>query len=81
MTRDEIKQAILEEIDAIAPGAIPADLDEAADLRERGDLDSMDMLNLLAALHRRLGVEVPDADQARFVTLKGGVDYLAARLG
>ncbi len=78
MTRDEIKQVIFEEIDNIAPGSIPPDLDPKADMREAMDLDSMDMLNLLTALHTRLGVLIPDADQAKLVTLQGALDYLEA---
>jgi len=81
MTRDEIKAVILEEIDNIAPGSVPPKFDETADMREIMDLDSMDMLNLLEAIHKRLDVEVPDTDQAKLVTLKGAVDYLGARLG
>lgn len=76
MTRDEIKQVIFEEIDNIAPGSVPPNLDPTADMRAVMDLDSMDMLNLITAIHTRLGVNIPDADQAKFVTLKGALDYL-----
>jgi len=76
MTRDEIKQVILEEIDNIAPGSLPPNLDPTADIREAIDLDSMDMLNLLTAIHTRLSVNIPDADQAKCITLKGALDYL-----
>ena len=80
MSRDEIKKIILEEIDNIAPGSVPADLDPERDLREAMDLDSMDMLNLLTALHARLGVNIPDADNAKLATLKGALDYLETRV-
>lgn len=80
MTEEEIKAAILAEIDNIAPGSIPNDLDPESDMRETMDLDSMDMLNLLAALHKRLGVDVPEADAPKLVTLNGAVTYLATRL-
>jgi len=76
MTRDDIRKIILEEIDNIAPGSVPPNLNPAADLREAMDLDSMDMLNLLAALHARLGINIPDADQTKLLTLKGALDYL-----
>lgn len=80
MTRDQIKAVLLEEIDTIAPGSVPADLDPNADMREAMDLDSMDMLNLLAALHERLGVEIPDVDQGKLSTLNAALDYLTARV-
>ena len=81
MTRDEIRTAILEELSAIAPEVELSTLDPAADMREAIDLDSMDILNLLIALHKRIGIDIPEEDAGRLVTLGGAVDYLAARAG
>ena len=80
MTREEIKAAVLEEIANIAPEADLANLDPSDDVREVLDMDSMDVLNLVIALHKRLHVDIPDADAARFVTVGGAVDHLSARL-
>ena len=38
-------------------------------LREQVDLDSMDWLNVILGLHQRFGVDIPEADYARLVTL------------
>lgn len=43
-------------------------------------LDSMDVLNLMAALHRRLGIDIPEADYPRIATLRKAAEYLAARM-
>lgn len=80
MTRDELAAVFLEELGALAPEAELAALDREADLRDAIDLDSMDMLNLAIALHRRLGVEIPERDVGRLTTLAGALDYLAQRL-
>ncbi|HKK31170.1 MAG TPA: acyl carrier protein [Alphaproteobacteria bacterium] len=80
MTEDEIKAVLFEEITAVAPDADPAVVPEEADIRDALDLDSMDMLNVVAALHDRLGVEIPEADAPAFFTIAGGVQYLASRL-
>ena len=37
----------------------------------------MDFLNFLIALHKDLGVEIPEKDYARLATLSGCLDYLA----
>lgn len=79
MSREKIQKMILEEIDNIAPGSIPANLDPMADMREVMDLDSMDMLNLAAAIHGRLGVNIPDADLPKLFTLKSAIDYLESQ--
>ncbi len=81
MTRDELSAAIVEEIGNIAPEADLTSVPDDADLREALDLDSMDIFNLVVALSQRFGIDIPDADAAHLVTLGGGADYLAQRLG
>lgn len=80
MTRDELRAAVIEEISAIAPEADLGKIDPDADLRDAIDIDSMDVLNLLIALHKRLAVDIPDAEARRLVTLTGAVEYLAGKL-
>ena len=58
-----------------------ASVDPAADLREALDIDSMDFLNFVTAIHHRLGVEIPEIDYPKLVTLDGAVAYIAAHLG
>ena len=79
MTRDELKREILEAISEIAPEAEFGDLDPDEGLREALDLDSMDFLNIVLALHDRLGVDIPEKDYPKLFTLNGAVDYLEAK--
>ncbi len=81
MTRDEILGVIRDELARIAPEIDFDALDRTEDLREQADLDSMDFLNLLTALHQRLGVPIPDADAQKLATLDGAAAYVEARLG
>ena len=81
MTRDEIQNVILAEIDVIAPGSVPDRLDADADMREEMDLDSMDILNLVEALHDKLGVEIPEADLGEIMTLNSAIQYIERALG
>lgn len=39
----------------------------------------MDWLNFLVGLHGRLGVDIPEADYRKLVTLEDLLAYLAAR--
>ena len=80
MTPDEIRAVVLAELAAIAPEADPVSLRPAVSLRDQLDLDSMDVLNLMIALHRRLGVEIPEADYPKLASLNGCVSYLATAL-
>ncbi|HWA62912.1 MAG TPA: phosphopantetheine-binding protein [Caulobacteraceae bacterium] len=81
MTRDELMAVIKDQLLSIAPEADADALDPAADLREAIDIDSMDFLNFVTALHQRLQVDIPDADAGKLLTLAGALDYLAGKLG
>ena len=83
MTNDRTALAatVLGILRAIAPEVEPDTLDPTRPLRHQVDLDSMDWLNFLVALHERLGVDIPEADYAQLVTLDNVLDYLQAKLG
>ena len=76
MTRDEIQKTVLETLGQIAPEADLAQLKPQVELREQLDIDSMDFLNFVIALDKKLGVEVPEIDYPKLATLAGCVEYL-----
>ena len=76
MTETEAKAAIFEILGGIAPEADPATLAGDADLREALDLDSIDFMNFLVALHDRTGIDIPESDYAQLRTLDSAVAYL-----
>jgi len=80
MERAELTRAVLAELKRIAPELEEGDLKPDRPLRDQVDLDSMDWLNFLVALHERLKVEIPESDYARLGTLDQTVAYLAAKL-
>ena len=47
---------------------------------KRGDLDSLDFLNWITAIHKRLSVDVPEVDYQRLSTFEGAVEYVAGKL-
>jgi acyl carrier protein len=77
---DEIKALVLRELRKIAPEAQSDQIDPEVDLREQIDLDSMDILNWMIAIHATTGVEIPEADYPQLTTLNGCVTYLRERL-
>jgi acyl carrier protein len=80
MTREQATAVLLEELRKIAPEADPRSLRPASNLREELDLDSMDFLNLVTALHERLGIPIPEIDYPSLFTFGGAVDYLAEKV-
>jgi acyl carrier protein len=79
MKPDDIKQLLFEELGNLAPEADPGTVPPDADLREALDLDSMDFLNLVIALHKRLGIDIPEGDYAELRTIDDAVAYLATK--
>ena len=45
------------------------------------DIDSMDVLNLVIALHKRTGIDIPESDYGKMITIDGAVAYLTAKSG
>jgi len=76
----DILKLVHEELNNIAPEVDMATVDPKADLREAIDIDSMDFLNFITAVHRRLGVDIPEEDYAKLITIDGATAYIAAKL-
>ncbi len=80
MTRETIKNIILE---------IIADIDEDAEfdslkadqpLRDQLDLDSMDFLDIVMELRKRYQLQIPEDDYPQLATLDSCVSYLEPKL-
>ena len=80
MSRETIKNIILE---------IIADIDEDAEfdslkadqpLRDQLDLDSMDFLDIVMELRKRYQLQIPEDDYPQLATLDSCVNYLEPKL-
>ena len=80
MIQSEIRAVVQEELSNIAPEIDLSAINPTADLREALDIDSMDFLNFVTAIHHRLGVDVPELDYPKLITLDGAVKYLESKL-
>lgn len=78
MTQASMRSLFLEELTRVAPDIDPADVLDSDHLQDDLELDSMDILNLVTALHQRLGVDIPEADYARIATTAAAVSYLSS---
>jgi acyl carrier protein len=78
LNETQLKETVLRVLSGIAPEIDIQSLDAAKDLRDQIDIDSVDFLNFVIGLHKALGIEIPDADVPKLVTLNGCVGYLLA---
>lgn len=75
---EDLRATILRTLGEIAPEADLGSLKPDVDLRDQLDIDSMDFLNFVIALHEQLHVDIPEADYPKLSTLNGCVEYLSS---
>jgi acyl carrier protein len=78
VNEEQARDALLQSLAEVAPEADPGTIDADAPLAEQLDLDSIDFLNLIVAVAKRTGVEVPERDYPQLETLNGATAYLVA---
>ncbi len=78
-TPEEAKRIVLRILGEIAPEADLTALKPDVSFRDQLDLDSMDFLNFVIALHKELHLEIPEADYPKYASLNGCIEQLTAR--
>lgn len=79
MNADEIRAVVARAIRKAAPGSDPDSIAGDADIRESLDLDSMDFLSFVVAVHEALHVDIPERDYPKMFTIDGAVAYLEGK--
>lgn len=81
MTTTDLTAVVLDAIVSVAPDVDVRGLDPDADLVDELGLDSMDFLNIVVAVHKATGIEIPERDYPQCRTLAGFTAELARRGG
>lgn len=76
MTKDDVKQIVLDIIAEIAPDEDLSNVQADVRLRDQLDLDSMDFLDIVMELRKQHGIEVPEDDYPELASLDSCADYL-----
>lgn len=79
MTPHEIDTLLRRELRQIAPEIDVDEIDRHVDLREEFDIDSLDFLNLITALSKRLTIKIPTADYPKLFTYSDMMAYLGVQ--
>jgi acyl carrier protein len=80
MTADQILAVMRDELARLAPEIDFDTTDRSRAIQQEFDIDSMDFLNFIIALHARLGVNIPESDYAKVATIAGAQAYLLSRM-
>ncbi|MBZ5506624.1 MAG: acyl carrier protein [Acidobacteriia bacterium] len=80
MTSDDIKNTVLRLLGTVAPEADLGRIKPGSRFRDQLDIDSMDRLNFVIALHKEFNVEIPESDYSKLETLDDCVSYLTSHM-
>lgn len=79
MTKEEVKQIVLDIISEIAPDEDLSNIKPDVRLRDQLELDSMDFLDIVMELRKRYGIEVPEDDYPKLASLDSCAEYLGPK--
>lgn len=80
MTDDKVlREQVLEALTEVAPDLEAHRLEPEISFRDQYEFDSVDFLNFIMTLERRLGTHIPEPDYPRLSSLEGAVSYLRER--
>ncbi len=80
MTRDEIREEVVDILADIAPDEDLTDLKDDVSFREQLELDSMDFLDIVMELRKRHRVQIPEEDYEHLANMDSTVNYLEPRM-
>jgi len=80
MAPEEIRTAIVDILEDIAPDEDLSSLADDVSFREQLELDSMDFLDIVMELRKRYRVQVPEEDYAELNSMQSTVAYLTPKM-
>ena len=75
-SEQQLRDVVIGALTEVAPDVDPLAIDPDSDLAEQLDIDSMDFLNIVVAIHERTGIEIPERDYPKLSTLNHALAYL-----
>ena len=79
MTKEDVRNIVLEIIAEIAPDEDLSDVKPDIRLRDQMELDSMDFLDIVMELRKKYGIDVPEEKYPELETLDSSAEYLTPK--
>jgi acyl carrier protein len=76
MTRDDIREEIIDILADITPDDDLTTLDDTTSFRDQLELDSMDFLDIVMELRKRYRIQIPEEDYPELASMESTVNYL-----
>ena len=75
MTEEELIREILEALADAAPGSDVSSIDPAISFRDQIEIDSIDFMNFVLLLEKRVSMKVAEIDYPKLSSLNGCLSY------
>jgi len=76
MSEEALIQSILEALAEAAPGSDVSSINPAINFRDQIEIDSIDFLNFVLLLEKKLDLKVPEIDYPKLSSLDGCLSFL-----
>lgn len=76
MDAEKIKSEVIAVLVDVAPEVELENLDPAKSFRDQFEFDSIDFVDLMLRLEKRLGITIPQSDYPKLSSLNGALRYL-----
>lgn len=81
MDENSLRRKITESLIEVAPDIDRNTLDPDINFRDQFEVDSVDFLNFILDLEKRLGIKIPEVDYPKLSGMKGCLAYLQPLVG
>ncbi|MCP4144993.1 MAG: acyl carrier protein [bacterium] len=78
MNEELLITQIVESLVEVAPDITPGEINPAVSFRDQFEIDSIDYLNFILTLEKKLDIKIPELDYPKLSSLKGCTSYLSA---
>ena len=79
MTDPEMTELVKATLFGVAPDLEGETVKPDIPFRDQFEIDSMDFLNFIIALHKKTGIDIPEREYPKLDSLSGAVRYLKAK--
>jgi acyl carrier protein len=79
MTSEELTRHVFDALLETAPEVNTDGLDPGVSFRDQFEIDSVDFLNFVLSLEKRLDLKIPEVDYPKLSSLNGCISYLTAK--
>jgi len=80
LNEESLITKIVESLVEVAPDISPDEINPSVNFRDQFEIDSIDYLNFILRLEKKLEIKIPELDYPKLSSQKGCISYLSTKL-